>query len=304
MFTKFLSRRAPVKLALIGAVLSLALVVATAGSSTSQASDPKPTVVLVHGAWADSSGWNASVKQLQNKGYTALAVATPLRSLHGDAAYLSSVLDSIDGPIVLVGHSYGGMVLTNAATGNPNVKALVYIAAFAPDQGEKQIDLILKNPGSQIGPDTLTVRPYPGGHDSYITPSVFHRIFAHDVSEKTAAVMAATQRPFDLGILEELSGPPAWKSIPSWYLVATEDRAIPPATQRFMAKRAGANIAEVRASHVPMNCPPARGDRPDPRRRARRRLIPSLPGQLARHASRPGAAFTTPDPQRVSHQAT
>lgn len=191
MFTKSLSRRARVKLALIGAVLSLALVVATAGSSTSQASDPKPTIVLVHGAWADSSGWNASVKQLQEKGYTALAVATPLRSLHGDAAYLSSVLASIEGPIVLVGHSYGGMVLTNAATGNPNVKALVYIAAFAPDEGEKQIELILKNPGSQIGPDTLTVRPYPGGLDSYITPSVFHRIFAHDVLEKTAAVMAA-----------------------------------------------------------------------------------------------------------------
>ena len=256
MFTKSLSRRAPVKLALIGALLSLALVVASAGSSTSQASGPKPTIVLVHGAWADSSGWNASVKQLQEKGYTALAVATPLRSLHGDAAYLSSVLASIDGPIVLVGHSYGGMVMTNAATGNPNVKALVYIAAFAPDEGEKQIELILKNPGSEIGPDTLTVRPYPGGNDSYITPSVFHRVFAHDVSKKTAAVMAATQRPFDLGILEELSGPPAWKSIPSWYLVATEDHAIPPATQRFMAKRAGATIAKVRSSHVPMNSQP------------------------------------------------
>ena len=256
MFTKSLSRHAPVKLALIGAVISLALVVGSAGSSPSKASDPKPTIVLVHGAWADSSGWNASIKQLQNKGYTALAVANPLRSLHGDAAYLSSVLATIDGPIVLVGHSYGGMVLTNAATGNPNVKALVYIAAFAPDEGEKQIELILKNPGSEIGPDTLTVRPYPGGLDSYITPSLFHRIFAHDVSKKKAAVMAATQRPFDLAILEEISGPPAWKSIPSWYLVATEDRAIPPATQRFMAERAGATIAQVRASHVAMNSRP------------------------------------------------
>ena len=155
--------------------------------------------MLVHGAWADSSGWNDSIETLQNKGYTALAVATPLRSLHGDAAYLSSVLASISGPIVLVGHSYGGMVLTNAATGNPNVKALVYIAAFAPDEGEKQIDLILKNAGSQISPATLTVRPYPGGLDSYITPSLFRQIFAHDVSERTAAVMAATQRPFELG---------------------------------------------------------------------------------------------------------
>ena len=163
-----------------------------------------------------------------------------------------SVLASISGPIVLVGHSYGGMVLTNAATGNPNIKALVYIAAFAPDEGERQIELILKNEGSQISPATLTVRPYPGGLDSYITPSLFRQIFAQDVSEKTAAVMAATQRPFDLAILEEVSGEPAWKNIPSWYLVTTEDRAIPPTTQRFMAERAGATIAEVRSSHVPM----------------------------------------------------
>ena len=256
MTIKTLSRRAPAKLApllaLLFALLAVPFAAGTAGGSPSKASEPKPTIVLVHGAWADSSGWNDSIKRLQNKGYTALAVANPLRSLHGDAAYLSSVLASIAGPIVLVGHSYGGMVLTNAATGNPNVKALVYIAAFAPDQGEKQIDLILKNPGSQIGPDTLTFRPYPGGLDSYITPSVFPRVFAHDVPPRTAAVMAATQRPFDIAILEELSGPPAWKTIPSWYLVATEDRAIPPATQRFMANRAGATIAEVRSSHVPM----------------------------------------------------
>jgi pimeloyl-ACP methyl ester carboxylesterase len=226
-------------------------------SEQRQSTGTLPTIVLVHGAWADSSGWNESVKELQKKGYTALAVANPLRGLHTDAAYLSSVLDNISDPIVLVGHSYGGMVLTNAATGHANVKALVYIAAFAPDQGEKQIDLIVKNPGSEIGPDTLTVRPYPGGLDSYITPSVFRRVFAHDVAESTAAVMAATQRPFELSILEELSGPPAWETIPSWYLIATEDRAIPPATQRFMAERAGATIAEVRASHVPMNSRPS-----------------------------------------------
>lgn len=257
MTIKTLSRRALATLALLLALVAIPFAAGTAGGTPTKAGEAKPTIVLVHGAWADSSGWNDSVKKLQNKGYTALAVATPLRSLHGDAAYLSSVLATIAGPIVLVGHSYGGMVLTNAATGNPNVKALVYIAAFAPDQGEKQIDLILKNPGSEIGPDTLTVRRYPGGLDSYITPSVFHRIFAHDVSKSTAAVMAATQRPFDLAILEELSGPPAWRTIPSWYLIATEDRAIPPATQRFMADRAGATTAEVRASHVPMNSRPS-----------------------------------------------
>jgi pimeloyl-ACP methyl ester carboxylesterase len=258
MTTTISARRAPTMLALIVALFALLIAAGTAASSSSTPDQPKPTIVLVHGAWADSSGWNDSIETLQKKGYTALAVATPLRSLHGDAAYLRSVLASISGPIVLVGHSYGGMVLTNAATGNPNVKALVYIAAFAPDKGEKQIELILKNEGSQISPATLTVRPYPGGGlDSYITPSLFRQIFAHDVSEKTAAVMAATQRPFELAILEEVSGEPAWKNIPSWYLVATEDRAIPPVTQRFMAERAGATIAEVRASHVPMNSQPS-----------------------------------------------
>jgi pimeloyl-ACP methyl ester carboxylesterase len=258
MTTTISARRAPTMLLLIVALFALLIAAGTAASSSSTPDQPKPTIVLVHGAWADSSGWNDSIEKLQKKGYTALAVATPLRSLHGDAAYLRSVLASISGPIVLVGHSYGGMVLTNAATGNPNVKALVYIAAFAPDKGEKQIELILKNEGSQISPATLTVRPYPGGGlDSYITPSLFRQIFAHDVSEKTAAVMAATQRPFDLAILEEVSGEPAWKNIPSWYLVATDDRAIPPTTQRFMAERAGATIAEVRASHVPMNSRPS-----------------------------------------------
>ena len=246
----------PVIAVAVAASIAAGAVASADGSAASEAQ--KPTIVLVHGAWADSSGWNESIEKLQRKGYTALAVATPLRSLHGDAAYLRSVLASISGPIVLVGHSYGGMVLTNAAIGNPNVKALVYIAAFAPDEGERQIELILKNEGSQISPATLTVRPYPGGGlDSYITPSLFRQIFAHDVSEKTAAVMAATQRPFELAILEEVSGEPAWKNIPSWYLVATEDRAIPPVTQRFMAERAGATIAEVRASHVPMNSQPS-----------------------------------------------
>ena len=141
-------------------------------------------------------------------------------------------------------------MLTNAATGNPNVKALVCIAAFAPDQGEKQIDLILKNPGSQIGPDTLTVRPYPGGH-SYITPSVFRRVFAHDVRGETAAVMAATQRPFDLASSRNLR--PSGLEDHSLVVPHRHRRPRhPAATQRFMANRAGETIAEVRSSHVPM----------------------------------------------------
>jgi pimeloyl-ACP methyl ester carboxylesterase len=213
---------------------------------------PKPTVVLVHGAWADASGWNAVADQMQRKGYQVVAPANPLRSVSNDAQYLASVLATISGPIVLVGHSYGGAIITNAATGNPNVKALVYIAAFAPDQGETLGQLLAMNPGSEAVPPNLTFRPYPGGVDTYITPSAFHEVFCADVPARTAAVMAAEQRPLDTGTLGEPSGPPAWKTIPSWYLVAKDDHAIPPATERFMAQRAGSTVREVRSSHVAM----------------------------------------------------
>ena len=139
---------------------------------------PKPTIVLVHGAWADASGWNQVSENLQRRGYTVLAPANPLRSLASDSSYLASILATIAGPVVLVGHSYGGAVITNAALGNPNVKALVYIAAFAPDQGESLGGIEAMNPGSEIGPSTLTFRPYTvsggGGVDAYINASAFH----------------------------------------------------------------------------------------------------------------------------------
>jgi len=174
-------------------------------------------------------------------------------------------------------------VITNAATGHTNVKALVYIAAFAPDQGETLGGLVYKNPGSEIGKATLTLRPYPGGVDSYITPSVFRRVFAADVPAKTAALMAATQRPFDPAILDQPSGPPAWRSIPSWYLVATADHAIPPVTQQFMARRAAATMRRpviARSLHLPSRS----RRRPDSQGRTRRRLTlePSFP--LTLHA--------------------
>jgi len=200
----------------------------------------------------DASGWNAVADQLQRKGYQVIAPANPLRSVSNDAQYLASVLATISGPIVLVGHSYGGAIITNAATGNPNVKALVHIAAFAPDQGETLGQLLAMNPGSEAVPPNLTFRPYPGGVDTYITPSAFHEVFCADVPARTAAVMAAEQRPLDAGTLGEPSGPPAWKTIPSWYLVAKDDHAIPPATERFMAQRAGSTVREVRSSHVAM----------------------------------------------------
>ena len=216
-----------------------------------------PTIVLVHGAWADSSSWNAVTQQLQDQGYTVVAPANPLRGLQPDAAYLSSVLASISGPIVLVGHSYGGMVMTDAALGNPNVRALVYIAAFAPDAGETVATIEAMNPGSEVGLSSLTLRPYPGGVDAYITPNVFHRVFCADVPPQTASLMAATQRPLDAAVEAEPSGPPAWRTIPSWYLVASDDRAIPPATERYMAKRAGAATVEIASSHVAMISHPA-----------------------------------------------
>lgn len=209
--------------------------------------------MLVHGAFADASGWNDVIKRLQRTGYTTIAPANPLRDVPSDSTYIASVLQSISGPIVLVGHSYGGIVMTNAATGNPNVKALVYVAAFAPDQGESLVALQTKFPGSRLGLEALDIRPTsPDTFDGYIKASLFREIFAADLPASTTALMAATQRPGDLRTLQQLSGPPAWKAISSWYLVAEQDQVIPAAAQRFMAQRAGARIREVNASHVAM----------------------------------------------------
>lgn len=218
---------------------------------------PKPTVVLVHGVFADASGWNATIKSLQDAGFPVIAPANPLRDLTADSAYVSSVVASIPGPVILVGHSYGGEVVTNAARGRANVKALVYVAAFAPDQGETALDLAGKFPGSKL-PESLLVRTYPqpgaaDGHDGYIDPAKFHDVFAQDLPRKTTQVMAAAQRPGSLEGLSSGSGAPAWKTLPSWYVIPTADNVIPPAVQRFMAERAGSRTVEVKgASHVVM----------------------------------------------------
>ncbi len=251
------TKRRPLKSILALAIASTAVVTSilvsnTARASTGHDNTPKPTIVLVHGAWADASGWNEVTNRLQRGGFTVIAPANPLRGLASDAAYLSSILATISGPTVLVGHSYGGMVISNAATGNPNVKALVYIAAFAPDAGESLGSLGAMNPGSELDPTTLLFRPHPSGLDVYIAPAAFREVFAADVKASTAAVMAAAQRPIDATVLGEPSGEPAWKAIPAWYMVATQDHAIPPATERFMAQRAGATTIEVNTSHVAM----------------------------------------------------
>ncbi|MEY9931358.1 pimeloyl-ACP methyl ester carboxylesterase [Catenulispora sp. GP43] len=225
---------------------------------------PKPTVVLVHGAFADSSSWNGVITRLEHDGYPVIAAANPLRGLDSDSAYVSSILSTIPGPVILVGHSYGGAVITNAAVGHANVKALVYIAAFAPDQGESALGLTGMNPGSQLGA-ALVVRPYSvtggGGEDGYVDQTKFRAVFAADVPASTADLMAAEQRPVALAALQGASGVPAWKTIPSWYLVAGANQAIPAATEKFMAKRAGAHTVVVpNASHAVMVSHPDRAE--------------------------------------------
>lgn len=221
----------------------------------------RPTIVLVHGAWADATGFDGQIRALRDEGYRTIGVANPLRRLTGDAAYVAETLRAIEGPIVLVGHSYGGAVITNAATGNEHVKALVYLNGWMPDEGESVQQLAELNPGSLL-PEALRPTPFtePDGSegvDLYIDQEAFPAAFAGDVDPQTAAVMAAAQRPPSGAALGTPSGPPAWRSIPSWYLLGTEDKAIPPATQRFMAERANARITTIAASHASMVSQPA-----------------------------------------------
>ncbi|MEV6886082.1 alpha/beta hydrolase [Streptomyces sp. NPDC051135] len=213
-----------------------------------------PTIVLVHGAFADSSSWNGVVEKLQSHDYPVVAASNPLRGLADDAEYVRQLVVSIGGPVVLVGHSYGGSVISSAAKGLTNVKALVFVAAFLPDEGESAIALSGKFPGSTLGE---ALRPVPvtlpnGSQvaDLYIETSKFHQQFAADVPMGTAAIMAATQRPVTDAALAEGGAAPAWRDVPSWALVATEDRNIPPRTQTFMAERADATVINVPASHA------------------------------------------------------
>ena len=244
------------------AILALLIVPAyVVAARTDTGSGPKASIVLVHGAWADGSSWSGVIQRLQEQGYRVYAPANPLRGLSSDAAYIASFLQSISGPIVLVGHSYGGAVITNAATGNPNVRALVYVDAFAPDQGESLASLSSVPPpagqsASCLSGDPTSVFnfvPLTGGDvDLYVKPSLFPSCFANDLSPDQGAVLASTQRAFALSSLPQKSGVPAWKTIPSFYLVGTIDKVIPPFAQLFMAQRANATIVQVRGSHLVM----------------------------------------------------
>jgi pimeloyl-ACP methyl ester carboxylesterase len=225
-------------------------------AGSAQHGTSKPTIVLVHGAWADASNWNAVISRLQDDRYTVVAVANPLRSLSGDAAYLRSILETVEGPIVLVGHSYGGAVITNAATGAGNVEALVYVNAFAPDEGESATQLA--GPDSALSvPDPTTVfdfvprtLPPTASTDLYLKKSTVFASFATGLGAKEKAVVAASQRPATIGALNEPSATPAWRTIPSWYVLGAKDAIIPPAAQLAMAQRAGSTITEYNAGHL------------------------------------------------------
>ena len=223
-------------------------------------SENKPTIVLVHGAWADASSWAAVCVALQAEGYTVLAPPNELRGLTSDAAYVASyIAQRTTGPVVLVGHSYGGAVITNAAAQGGDIRALVYVDAFIPDEGETVVG-ILEGSGSALAvadPTTvLDLAAYPGAPegaaDALLKPDTVHNFFAQDLPEADRWVIVATQRPASLVANVTPSGPPAWKTIPSWAVLGTEDWVIPIETQRSMARRAGATITEVEASHVSM----------------------------------------------------
>ena len=211
----------------------------------------------------ENSGATAVIGLLQRAGYTVYAPPDPLEGLATDTATLADFLHTITGPIVLVGHSYGGAVITNAATGNRNVKALVYVDAFAPSKGESVLALDSTKPGSALGAGPTKVFnfvPFPGAKkgdaELYVKPSVFEQAFANGLPAKEGAVLAATQSPAVYSALTAPSGTPAWKTIPSWYVLGTIDKAIPPAIQLFMAKRIHAHITRVRAGHLSMIAAP------------------------------------------------
>jgi pimeloyl-ACP methyl ester carboxylesterase len=253
----------------LAAVAAAAVVVApasqiasarTISTAATAASQPKPTIVLVHGAWASTSSWNGVIQRLHHLGYKVYAPPNPLLGLTYDDAYIKDFLHSITGPIVLVGHSYGGAVITNAATGDKQVKALVYVDAFMPNKGESVGQLVSARPGSCVAvadPTTIfRLVPYPGAPagavDAYLKQSVFPDCIANGLPRSEQQELAVTQLPLTTLALSQKSGVPAWKTIPSWAVVGTADHTIPPAELMFMARRAHAHITRVHAPHVSM----------------------------------------------------
>lgn len=244
---------------LFSAVGAVVLSLSVAFSSTAASAQPaslgkeKPTIVLVHGAWADGSSWNSVITRLLKSGYTVYAPPNPLRGLASDAATIATFVKSISGPVILVGHSYGGAVISVAARSDSNVKALVYVDAFAPDEGESQLSLLSSYPPPPK--DFFTAIPFASGGDAdvYLAQKYYGPVFASDVPKATASIMAVAQRPLTNSALNE-KAPAAegWKTLPSWYVVGDADMVIPPPLQMMMAERAKAHLTHVKGSHPSM----------------------------------------------------
>ncbi|MCX5065889.1 alpha/beta hydrolase [Micromonospora lupini] len=256
------ARRLALGAAGLGVLISLAGVAAPALAESSylHPAKEKPTVVLVHGAWADGSSWDKVAAKLQHDGYRVVTPPNLLSGVKNDADSLRAYLDTITGPIVLVGHSYGGMVITNAAVGDEQVKALVYVDAYIPDAHDTVLSLTSAVPGSVFAAEASTVFDQvaipgadPGIVNLYVKPSIFGKAFAdRSIPAKDVAVLAARQRPLALNALVEESGEPAWRTIPSWSVIGKQDAVIPAAEQVAMSKRAKAHTTEVNAPHLSM----------------------------------------------------
>lgn len=241
--------------AVLVAALAFASLTPSLSADAQGSHAPKPTIVLVHGAWADASSWQRVIEQLLDDGYTVRAIPNPLRSLAGDAASVRAFVQTIPGPVVLVGHSYGGAVVTNAATGLSNVKALVYVNAFALDEGESALQMAGPDSALSVADPTTVFDFVPAGPptpatDLFLKRSTVFTSFATGLDNDEKAMVYATQRPGAFGGLADQSATPAWRTIPSWYLIGTGDKIIPPAVQRMMAKRAGSNVTEFDEGHL------------------------------------------------------
>lgn len=245
----------PLRRALVVAASALLLATgATAATATTDKhpTQPKPTIVLVHGAFADGSSWNKVTEKLQRDGYNVVVPANPLRGVASDTSYLTGVLAGISGPKVLVGHSYGGAIITQLAS-TPDIKALVYVGAFIPQAGETVGELNAKYPGSEIGPDTTNTITYAGGVDLAMRPESFRTVFADDLPRREQSLLGASQRPIAASAFTEKIAKSAPAALPKYAIVPTRDRAIAPAGELWMAQRAGAKIVKVEgASHLVM----------------------------------------------------
>ncbi|MGX1758627.1 alpha/beta fold hydrolase [Streptomyces lydicus] len=294
------SRRRIRRTSVVAAGCAMALCTSVAAPATADGgtatTTAKPTIVLVHGAFADASSWNGVAERLERRGYTVMAPANPLRGLYSDSTYIASVLDSVKGPLVLVGHSYGGSLISSAAAGNPRVKSLVYVSALMPDVGESGMSLAARFP-SELGTATRSV-PYRAGGglsgtDLYLKPDRLHQVFAADLPESTTRLMAVTQRPVATTAFSQKARAAAWRNLPSWFLVAKQDKTINPDQERFEAKRAGSHTVEIDSSHVAMiSHPDAVTDLVLQAATAAGPVRPTLPATGAAHEARAATALT------------